>query len=427
MEDLALISLLAVVAVFVVGAFRKNPLHLGILAMVVAFVLGKCAGLADTKIMGFFPTTLFVRVFGIIFFFAIAQANGAIELLAKKMISKTGRNAKLMPFFLYFTGVILGSIGINSLAGMAILSGIGISLAAASGGNPLLYGLAGGYGIACGCYSPINEYTANITTACEGAGLSVSLAGVYLFCLVAFTVSFTVIYLLMGGRKVQTAAAGGALRGGEDALLKDLPAFTRPQIVSLAGIVAVVALVVLLKWDVGWAGLIVAVVCILLGACKCGEAMNKVSLGSLMLICGVGTLINLTSELGGFELMSAALASIMSTHTVAPLMCLTASVMSLFTISRLVVITLIPTIPGILAAIPTASVGLAIAATAAGAFASCVGPLSACGALVMSNLGQQYGEKAAQTYFTKQMVMGVVGALVIALVCLAASFLGVFG
>lgn len=227
----------------------------------------------------------------------------------------------------------------------------------------------------------------------------------------------------MGGFKVNR---DGTAASSLD-VLKDLPAFSRGQIISLLGIIAVIALVVIFGIDVGWAGICVAVVCILLGACKCGEAMSKVSLGSLMLICGMGTLINLVSELGGFEVMSSLLASIMSTHTVAPLMAITASILSLFTISRLVVITLIPTLPGILAAIPSASVGMAITATCAGAFASCIGPLSACGALVMSSLGQQYGEKEAQNYFTKQMVMGIVGMLVVAAVCWAGSYIGVFG
>ena len=421
--DMALVSILAVVLVFVIGAFKKNPLHLGILGLLVTFIIGKAAGIADTTLMGFFPTTLFVRVFGVLFFFAIAQANGAIELLAKKMIAKTGRNTRLMPFVLFYVGVILGTIGINSLAGMAILAGIGVSLAAASNANPLLYGLAGGYGVACGCYSPINEYTANIISASETAGLTPNLLGIYLFCLVAFSISFAVIYVCMGGFKGGTAVSSAA----EVDVLKDLPKFNRAQIISLIGIIAVIALVVIFGIDVGWAGIIVAVVCILLGACKCGEAMNKVSLSSLMLICGMGTLINLVSELGGFELMSNALASIMSTHTVAPLMTITASILSLFTISRLVVITLIPTLPGILAAIPTASTAMAITATCAGAFASCIGPLSACGALVMSALGQQYGEKEAQNYFTKQMLMGIVGMIVVAICCWLGSLIGVFG
>ncbi|SFO98492.1 transporter, UIT1 family [Oscillibacter sp. PC13] len=413
------ISLIVLIAVFAIGAFKKNPLHIGILAMGVAFFLGKAAGLKDVAIMGFFPTTLFVRVFGILFFFAIAQANGAIELLAKKIIAKTGKNAKLMPFFIFYTGVILGSIGINSLAGMAILSGIGISLAVASGTDALLYGLAGGYGIACGCYSPINEYCVNITTACETAGLEVNLMSIYIFCLVAFSISFLVIYLLLGGYKAKGTV--------DAAIVANLPEFTRGQVISLIGIVAVIAVVVLLKWDIGWAGMIVAIACILLGACKCGDALKKVSLPSLILICGVGLLVNLVSELGGFTLLSSMLASIMSTHTVAPLMCLTSSVVSLFTISRLVVLTLVPTLPGILEAIPTASVALAVAATCAGAFASSIGPLSSNGALIMTNLGMQLGEETAEKSFTRLLVMGIVGGLVVALCCFVASMLGIFG
>ena len=120
--EFASLSLIVLVVVFAIGALKKNPLHIGILAMLAAFILGKIAGVKEVAIMGYFPTTLFVRVFGIMFFFAIAQANGAIELLARKMIAKTGRNTKLMPIFIFYVGVILASIGINSLAGMAILS-----------------------------------------------------------------------------------------------------------------------------------------------------------------------------------------------------------------------------------------------------------------------------------------------------------------
>lgn len=411
--NFATISLLAVVVVFAVGAIKKNPLHLGVLAMAVAYLIGKFAGVKDTAIMGYFPTTMFVRVFGIMFFFAIAQANGAIELLAKKMISKVGRNAKLMPFFLFYTGVILGSIGINSLAGMAILSGIGISLAVASENNPLLYGIAGGYGIACGCYSPINEYTANIISACEGAGLEYNLVSIYLLNLVAFSISFLVIYLLMGGLKG---------KGTLDAeVVKDIPAFSRGQVISLIGIPVIVALVAIFGIDIGWAGLLVGIVCVLLGASKCMEALKKVSLPSLILICGVGTLVNLASEMGGFELLSAGLTKIMNSTTSAPLMSLTASALSLFTISRLVVITLIPTVPGILETFPAASPALVIAATCAGAFASSIGPLSANGALIMSNLSQQFGEEKAGKFYTKQMVMGVIGALVVAAFYLVAG------
>lgn len=414
--NIALVSILSVILVFVIGAFKRNPLHLGLLGMLVAYIIGHFAGISDVKLMGFFPTTLFVRVFGIMLFFGIAQANGSLELLAKKMMTKTGRNAKLLPFFLFFVGVILGSIGINSLAGMAILSGIGISLAKTAKGNPLLFGIAGGYGVATGCYSPINEYTANITAAAEIAKMSVALTPIYFFNIMAFSISFLVIYLVLGGAKV---------KGQVDAeILKDLPQFNYNQIIAMLGIVAVVVLTIF-GVDVGWAGLIVAVVCILLRTIDTVDVIKKVSLPSLMLICGVGTLINLVSNLKGFELMSGALASVMSSTTVYPLMSFTSSVMSLFTISRLCVLTLVPTLPGIMRVIPGVSGQLAIASVAAGAFASSVGPLSANGALIMQNLCQQLGEKEGAKYFTTQMVMGILGAIVVALVCYAGALLSV--
>ncbi|SHI55405.1 Na+/H+ antiporter NhaD [Dethiosulfatibacter aminovorans DSM 17477] len=416
--NIALVSLLSIVLVFVVGAFKKNPLHLGLLALAFAYFIGRFEGLKDVEIMKLFPTTLFVRVFCIMLFFGIAQSNGSLELLAKKMLKKTTRNVKLLPYFIFFTGVILGSIGINSLAGMAILSGIGISLALASGGHPLLFGIAGGYGVATGCYSPINEFTANITSATEGAGLNIDLVSIFIFTLIAYTFSFTVMYLLMGGHK-----AKGQL---SDEVLDNLPDFDRKQIYTMLGIIVVLALVIVFRVDVGWAGLMVAIICILLGCSKSTDAIKSVSLASLILITGVGTLISLVSKLGGFELMSALLAKVMTANTVAPTMSLTSSAMSLFTLARLCVITLVPAIPGIVDVIPHSSANLAAIATSAGAFASSIGPLSSNGALIMQNLSQQMGEENALKYFTKQMVMGVVGAVVIALTFFIISLLGIF-
>lgn len=124
-----LLAILAVVFVFVISSFKKNPLHIGIIGMCVAWILGRVTGLTDVKIFGFFPTTLFVRLFGILFFFSISQINGTIEILAKKILSKTGRNVKLMPFFIFYTGVILSSLGVPSMAGFAVLTGLGIALA----------------------------------------------------------------------------------------------------------------------------------------------------------------------------------------------------------------------------------------------------------------------------------------------------------
>lgn len=415
--NMALISLLSVIFLFFVGAFRKNPIHIGVLGLLISFVIGKIAGIADVAIMKFFPTTLFVRVFGIMLFFGIPQANGSLELLAKKLLSKTGTNTKLLPFYIFYVGILMGAIGINSLAGMAILSGIGISLALASGGNPLLFGIAGGYGIAAGCYSPINEFTANIVSASDGIGHNASLMQIFIISLIAFSISFLVMYLLLGGYK-----AKGTLK---ESIISELPNFNKSQLISLYGIVAVLVLVIFFKIDIGWSGLLVASFCMIFGVCNSTEAIKNVSLPSLILISGVGTLINVASELGGFELMSSGLMRIMTTNTVPAVMSLTTSAMSMFSIARLTVITLVPTLPGIINSIGS-SMDLAVIGVSLGAFASSVGPLSANGALIVQNLSQQLGEEKAARFFTKQMIMGVVGAFVIAFTLFIITVLNIF-
>ncbi|MDR2056516.1 MAG: hypothetical protein LBQ10_11735 [Desulfovibrio sp.] len=418
--NIALLSILTLLLLFVVGAFKRNPLNLGVLAIFICYLLGSHAGMKSVAIMQVFPTVLFVRIFGILLFFSVVQNNGSLELLAKKILAVTGKNTKMLPFIIFYVGVLLGSIGINSLAGMAILSGIGISLALSSDGNPLLHGIAGGYGIAVGCYSPINEYTTNIVAAANTAGYNnVELMPIYLYCVIGFSLSFAVIYFLMGGHK-----ARGSVKG--ESILGELPAFTKRQLISLSGIIGVLLLVVFLKLDVGVAGIVVAVACVLLGCCKCDAAIRGVSLPVLILVCGVGMLVNLISKLGGFAIVGSALSAVMSTDTVAPLMSLSSSVMSLFTLSRVCVLTLIPTIPGIAQNIPAASVELAIAATSAGAFASCIGPLSSCGALIMQNLSQQMGEEQAIKYFVPQQIYAIIGAFVLVGYAYAASVLVFF-
>ena len=418
--NLALLSVLALLFLFAVGALKRNPLNLGVLAMFLSYAVGSYAGMKNVAIMQLFPTVLFVRIFGILLFFSIVQNNGSLELLAKKILAVTGKNAKMLPFALFYVGILLSSIGINSLAGMAILSGIGISLALSSDGNPLLFGIAGGYGIATGCYSPINEFTTNIVAGAAAAGYNnVALFPIYLYCIVGFSISFAVIYFVMGGHKAE-----GSVQS--DSVLGSLPAFTRHQQISLLGIIGVLLLVVLFNLDVGVAGIIMTVVCVLFGCCRCDAAIKGVSLPVLILVSGVGMFVNLIAKLGGFTMISTALASIMTAATVPPFMSLTCSVMSLFAIARVCILTVVPTIPGIIAQIPTASADLAIAATAAGAFASSIGPLSSCGALIMQNLSQQIGEDEAMKYFVPLQLYAVLGAAVLAVFGYVVTLMGIF-
>lgn len=406
------ISLLVLIIVFVIGAFKKNPIQIGILGFAAAFFLGKFTGSTDAEIMKYFPTVLFVRLFCILFFFAIPQASGAIELLARKMVVRFKCNQKLMPFVLYFVGLLLTSCGVQNTACTAILSGVAISIALSlKSDNPQLYAVSAALGICCGSYSPINEFSANISFACETADMTYDGAAIYLLNLAAFFLTFLAVYFILGGNKEKHSLT-------EDMTLQELPKFSYQQIVSLLGIPAIVVLVLVAGLDVGWAALLVGVICILLGAAKCTEAMKGVSLHLLILICGIGTLVNVISELGAFNVLSDLLSHIMNSVTMTPLMCLTSSIFSLFTMGRLVILTLVPTLPEMLTNITGVSPVILIAGISGAALVSSVGPLSTTGALIMANLSQQLGEEKGTAYYTKQLLIGFLCAAVFALIYL---------
>ena len=344
------ISLIVLLAVFVISAFKKNPIQIGILGFAAAFVIGRLAGIADTKIMSFFPSSLFIQIFCVLFFFSIPQANGAINLLAQKLVARFKCGRRLMPFVLYVIGMIFGSCGIQCTALTSVYTGLAIAVALSLKANPLLYALAAALGGCSGGYSPVNEFSvATIKFACDSAGLPYNGVQIYILNLVAYFVAFLAVYFVLGGYKNREVCIAGVNYEAHQA--QELAKFNYQQIVSLLGIVAIIVLTVL-GVNVGWAALIVGIVVILLKADKCDEALKRVSLPLLVLICGMGTLINVIKELGGFDVLSNILSRIMSPVTVAPTMCLTSSVFSVFAMGRLVILTLIPTLPDILQNFP---------------------------------------------------------------------------
>ena len=120
--------------------------------------------------------------------------------------------------------------------------------------------------------------------------------------------------------------------------------------------------------------------------------------------------------MGGFDLISNALSKIMSPFTAAPLMSLTSSIMSLFTAGSLVVQSFIPTVPGICVNVTGVNPVVLTLSIAAGACASCIGPLSVAGAFISSSVSQTYDEKYANKLFGKGMGIAMLAAIIIALV-----------
>ena len=107
--------------------------------------------------------------------------------------------------------------------------------------------------------------------------------------------------------------------------------------------------------------------------------------GTMILVCGVGVLMNLVVELGGIDLLSSGLASIMTEQTAAGFSGLTAGILSLFSSTLGVVLpTLIPTVGSLIAKVGAAVTPMELcAAIGFASSTSGISPASTAGALTM--------------------------------------------
>ena len=131
---------------------------------------------------------------------------------------------------------------------------------------------------------------------------------------------------------------------------------------------------------------VMAAVLILLGCADEKKAIKSIPWGTLIMICGVGVLVNMISLLGGIDLISDTLASFMTEHTATPIMAATSGILSWVSSTTAVVM---PTLYPISAEICQRFAGVnyveLIAAITATSFAAAISPLSTGGAIIMSS------------------------------------------
>ena len=86
--DLALISLLVLIAVILIGFFRK--INVGLLAVLAVTIFGSLIGESDSSIISGFSSSTFVMLLGVSFLCAVGITNGSLELLSKKFLHLSG-------------------------------------------------------------------------------------------------------------------------------------------------------------------------------------------------------------------------------------------------------------------------------------------------------------------------------------------------
>ena len=384
--DIGLVSLIVLIIVVIIGFVRK--VNVGILAIAAAAILAYVTGAFTGKeVVKGFSASLFMTLFGVTFLFAIIQENGCLEVLMRKLVRLFGKKVWLIPILMFVIGWVMSAIGPGCVPTLAFVAALAIPLSHETGYNPIMLMLIGDVATYSGRWSPISPEGILVSSLMGEQGFTGVLTPMIVNTGIGAVIFSIIVFIFYKGYKVKADASVE-----QDEVKAE--SFTTNQIIALISILVMLALVIFASMDVGLASAIVAAVLLVLHVGDQKKAFLGVPWGTLILVCGVGVLMNLVISTGGIDMLASAMSSVMSERTAAPIAGIVAGCMSWFSSTMGVVLpTLLPTIGTIVEKVGGNVNPINIVSTI-GMISSCAGfsPASTVGAVIM---GAYEGDTAA--------------------------------
>ncbi|TFC69548.1 hypothetical protein E3O45_16970 [Cryobacterium sp. TMS1-20-1] len=411
------ISIIILAVMFLIATLL--PVNMGALAFVGAFLLGAVfLGMETTDILANFPGGLFLTLVGVTYLFAIAQGNGTIDLLVRGAVRLVGGRVALIPWVMFVITAVITAVGALSPAAVAIVAPIALGFARKYKISPLLMGMMVIHGAQGGGFSPIAVYGVIVNSLISTTGLDASPTAVFLSSLIFNFLIAVVLFIVLGGRNLMSSRVGhfveqaaearmavsvGARAGGDvafkgfgsgiygprdpagDGLQATATRGERiPQLVTVAGLIALAVIALGFKVDVGFVAITIAVILALVSPAAQKGAVNKISWSTVLLICGMLTFVGVLEEAGTIEYVSEAVANLGMPLLAALLICYIGAVVSAFASSTAILAALIPLAVPFLATGDISAIGVICALAVASTIVD-VSPFSTNGALVLAN------------------------------------------
>lgn len=403
--SLAVLSVIALVAVIVVSCISK--LNVGLLAIVIAWILGVYfGGMTTEAVAAGFPVSLFLTLTGVLILFTQAQLNGTLDKLAHRALRLCRGNTGLIPIVVFLLGATLASIGPGNIAAAALLAPLAMPIAQRAGIPALLMALIVGNGVNAGGLSPLAPTGVIANGLLQRIGLPGLEANVYLANFGAHALVAGLGFILFGGLRLFRARYAGDFGTYEP--------LTRLNWLTLGAIAAMVVAVIFFRANVGMAALLAAVVLGVLRVADPGDAIRKLPWAVIVMVCGVTVLISLLEKNGGLELFAKLVANLATPGTVTAVVAfLTAWVSAYSSTSGVVLPAFLPLVPGLAERLGADAAGIALS-ICVGSHLVDVSPLSTIGALCIA--AAPSGDES-RTLFNRLMAWGISMTFVAAVYC----------
>ena len=318
------VSILVLAAIFAIAIGLS--VNMGLLAFAAAFLVGTLvADLNADEIFAVFPGDIFVVLVGITYLFGIAQLNGTVDWLVNLAMRGVGGRVGAIPWVMFGVAAVLTAIGAVSPAAVAIVAPIALGFAVQFKINPLLMGVLVVHGAQAGGFSPISVYGTIVNDALADTELAQTppcfasfashLRGRRVFVLfrrAGFCAAAARACQPGPPRRRQSprtfrrrhGLAGGTRRGSAPIPIRVKPPLeklTAHQIMTLIGLVALVAITLIFEVDVGLVAISVAVVLTLAAPGLQKRAIDEIKWPVVLLITGVLTYVGVLEEMGTID------------------------------------------------------------------------------------------------------------------------------
>lgn len=413
--NLGLVSLLALIAAIILGFIRQS--NVGIISIGFAMLVGLFYGVSAKEVMSGFSSSLCIQMVGITYLFAIINGNGTLTILANKAVGLVGKRKQLIPFVMFIIGYVICAVGPGAIPSLAIIPVLAVPVAVSAGLNPIMVSLIGQMGVQAGRMSSLTPEAIVVKELMTAQGLDGNTNPLGICMLITELILVLIVYIYYKGWKISEPAGSAEQEAAK---------IGHVQLLSIGGLVVLVVGVLFFSWNVGLTGFLVGSLLIIAGAGEEKKAVNGVPWNVILMVLGVGILMNIITVSGGIDIMVAALEKVMGEKTAVAIMSVTAGVMSFFSSGLGVVFpTLIPTASGLAASTGAGAVEL-VAVVVVGGTVTGFSPISTAGALVMAAVS---GEKGAdEKYPQNKMFVELFGVAFIALAVLSVlSIIGVYG
>ncbi|MDY2801425.1 MAG: SLC13 family permease [Fusobacterium mortiferum] len=382
MQIVSIISLVILLITIVIGFVKK--INMGVLALGFSLILGYLGKVSASNIIKGFNSSLFLMLVGVSILFGIAQHNGTLNLIVKKLIKLSGKKAWLIPILMYFVIYFIAFLGAGTITGFALAALFGIPMAKELDADPFLLTTMGQLGSIGGGIVPWAPTGIIGLELAKNANITGNLANtMVLNTFLATAFGAIISYIFLKGYKLKAKE-----------LSSEVLKFNKKQKITLVGILCMVIGVAFFNLNIGLLSILISIILILLKVGTEKEALGSVPWNTILLISGMGILMDLIVKLDGIKLLADILSLFMNEKTVAAILALSSGILSLFSsTSGVVMPTMIPTIPlivetlGIAGVVPSA---LLLSAVINGSSPSGMSPLSTGGAFVMATLSENY-------------------------------------